>query len=268
MLHFAIVRENLVMRLRGNLETGKLLPCFILFVLIFGAFNIAEAEVVGQWLFDEGQGKVAADTSGNKNDGTINNAKWVNGKFGKALEFTGASSNVDIQHAAVLSVEKFTLMAWMNVAEFTGNWQTIVTQNTDGPTRNYGLFINNGSGLIHYSFTAGNAWQSFNAQSNVVNGKWRHIAATYDRKIFLCYVDGELDGQTPNALKPDTAKSVITIGSWIGGGWLKGMIDEVVLFNTPLKQDEIKRIIANGLGTKAVDPQDKLATTWGVLKRE
>ncbi|MBI1929661.1 hypothetical protein HYR99_36110, partial [Candidatus Poribacteria bacterium] len=46
----------------------------------------------------------------------------------------------------------------------------------------------------------------------------------------------------------------------------KGMIDEVALFNQPLKQNEIKQIIANGLGSKAVDPQDKLATMWGAVK--
>jgi hypothetical protein len=272
MLNFAIARENnRVMRLRGNWETRKLLPGFLLFVLMFvlivGTFNISEADVVGQWLFDKGTGKVADDSSGNGNDGTINNAKWVKGKFGQALEFTGANSNVDIQHAPVLSVEQFTLMAWMNVPGFTGNWQTIVTQDTAGPTRNYGLFINNGSGLIHYSFTSGNAWQSFNAGTNVVDGKWHHIAATYDKKNFICYVDGEIDGQTPNALKPDTVKTVITIGSWIGGGWLKGVIDEVALFNNPLKQNEIKQIVANGLVSKAVDSQGKLATTWGNLKK-
>ena len=184
------------------------------------------------------------------------------------LEFAGVSSNVGIQHDPVLSVEKFTLMAWMNVPQFTGAWQTIVTQNTDGPTRNYGLFINDGSGLIHYSFTNANAWQSFNATTNVVDGEWHHICATYDRENFICYVDGKIDGQTPNNLKPDTADTVITIGSWVDGGWLKGKIDEVSLFNHPLKDSEIKQIIEHGLGSESVEPQNKLATTWGDLKKK
>ena len=44
-------------------------------------------DAVGIWLFDEGKGGVAADTSGNGNDGEITGAKWAEGKFGDALEF-------------------------------------------------------------------------------------------------------------------------------------------------------------------------------------
>ena len=157
-------------------------------------------------------------------------------------------------------------MAWMKVPAFTGDWQTLVTQNTAGPVRNYGLFINNGSGLIHYSFTVGNAWQSFNAGTNVVNGEWRHICATYDREIFICYVDGENDGETIRNQKPDQANTVITIGSWVGGGWLKGSLDEVALFNHALTQDEVKSAMNNGLGSKAVDAKAKLTTTWAKVK--
>ena len=247
----------------------RLILCLLTFAIILALSNASEADLVGQWLFDEGDGDIAEDTSGNGNDGQINNAEWVDGKFGSALEFAGGASNVEIQHAPILSVEEFTLMGWMNVPEFTGAWQTIVTQNTDGPTRNYGLFINDGSGLIHYSFTSGNAWQSFNARSNVVDGAWHHVCATYDMENFICYVDAVDDGQTARNLKPDTANTLITIGSWVGGGWLKGVIDEVALFDEALDQDEVERIMTNGLSSgKAVESRDKLAVTWGDLKVE
>lgn len=241
----------------------KFLIIFVV-VFLFLSFNL-KAELVGAWLFDEGKGDVVEDASGNKNAGKINFAKYVEGKYGKALEFNGLNNNVEIKHTPVLSVEKFTLMAWIKVSEFTGTWQTIVTQNTDGPIRNYGLFINNGSGLIHYSFTSGKQWQSFNARSNVVDGKWRHIAAAYDRKIFKCYVDGEVDGETPNNLKPDTAETIITIGSWVGGGWLKGVIDEVALFNEALSQEQIKQVM-NGIKSAPVDKAGKLTVCWGKIK--
>jgi len=244
----------------------KYLFLFVFLVLIAVFVTQAKADLVGAWLFDEGRKDVALDASGNKNDGKINNAGVVDGKYGKALEFTGSNSNVEITHAAVLSVEKFSLMAWINVPGFTGGWQTIITQNTDGPTRNYGLFINDGSGLIHYSFTSGKAWQSFNAKSNVVNGQWRHIAATYDKTVFKCYVDGVVDGQTANTLKPDTAQTLITIGSWIGGGWLKGKIDEVALYNEALSEAQVNKSMQGIKKSVAVEKKDKLATCWGFIK--
>jgi hypothetical protein len=245
----------------------KYISIFVfLFLCLYFSIN-TNADLVGLWLFDEGNGDVAEDSSGNGNNGKINFAKYVNGKYGKALDFNGTNANVEIQHKDVLSVEEFTLMAWINVPKFTGAWQTIATQNTDGPIRNYGLFINDGSGLIHYSFTSGKAWQSFNAKSNVVNGEWRHIAATYDRKIFICYVDGIVDGQTVNNLKPDNAQTVITIGSWVGGGWLKGMIDEVALYNKALSEKEINNAM-KGLkgGGKAVEKGGKTTSCWAKIK--
>ena len=45
--------------------------------------------IVGIWLFDENVGNIAKDTSPNgKNNGILQEKpKWVQGKFGKALEF-------------------------------------------------------------------------------------------------------------------------------------------------------------------------------------
>ena len=50
--------------------------------------------LVGDWNFDEGEGTVAHDRSGNANNGTIRGAKWVKGHTGYGLEFDG-SSDVD-----------------------------------------------------------------------------------------------------------------------------------------------------------------------------
>ena len=45
--------------------------------------------LVAEWHFDEDSGNVFGDSSGNGNDGVIYEATWVDGKFGKALEFDG-----------------------------------------------------------------------------------------------------------------------------------------------------------------------------------
>ena len=54
-----------------------------------GLAKIDPDSITGMWLFNEGKGGTAADASGNGNDGEIHGAKWVDGKFGKALEFNG-----------------------------------------------------------------------------------------------------------------------------------------------------------------------------------
>ena len=43
---------------------------------------------IGIWLLDEGKGDVIKDSSPNKYDGELTGGKWVEGKFGQAIEFT------------------------------------------------------------------------------------------------------------------------------------------------------------------------------------
>jgi len=66
---------------------------FLLFVNVFansGYAKINPENVVGAWLFEEGSGNIAKDSSGKGNNGEIKGSpKWINGKFGRAMEFNG-----------------------------------------------------------------------------------------------------------------------------------------------------------------------------------
>jgi hypothetical protein len=78
----------------------KFINMIFILALVFGLFAIAslssKGDVIAAWLFDEGNGKVLQDTSGNGNDGEIfGSAKWDEGKFGKALFFDGGKAGAD-----------------------------------------------------------------------------------------------------------------------------------------------------------------------------
>ena len=65
---------------------------------VVGITMVSEANPIAIWLFDEGQGDVATDSSGNGNDGSLmNGPKRVGGRFGGALEFDGADDYVDCE---------------------------------------------------------------------------------------------------------------------------------------------------------------------------
>lgn len=76
--------------------------CFLLiFITILtnsSDAKIAPESILGIWLFDEiSGGNIVKDSSKNGKDVTIKgNSKLVEGKFGKALEFDGASDFVDV----------------------------------------------------------------------------------------------------------------------------------------------------------------------------
>ena len=77
--------------MRGAILKGGLAIFVISLMLTSISYaKIDPKAIVAVWLFDEGAGKVAKDSSLNGINGEfMGNPKWVKGKFGKALEFDG-----------------------------------------------------------------------------------------------------------------------------------------------------------------------------------
>ncbi len=128
--------------------------------------------LVGAWLFDEGKGEAVTDSSDNGLDGKITKGKpkWVDGKFEGAMEFGGADM-VTVDDDNALDLEEFTIAAWVNIPKISGAWQIIASKEHRNPTgRNYGLFGNINTGVVHYSFTTNAGWKSFDAKTAVTDG--------------------------------------------------------------------------------------------------
>jgi hypothetical protein len=235
-------------------------------------FGDLKEGLVGLWLFDEQGGDVIKDSSENGNDGTITgNVKHVKGKFGNALEFPGTNNvYAEVPDAAWLDLENFTLMAWVYSEKITGKWQIVASKENRGPTgRNYGMFLNINTGVLHYSFTRASSWRSYNAKTPLTDGKWHHVAITFDGKSFKAYVDGTVDAETQISDKPDMHDNSIFIGGCpLDGSYaLTGMVDEVAVYNRALSEGEIKEAMEGfSKVILGVDPNSKLTTMWGAMK--
>ena len=90
--------------------------CMSLIVISFGNAEINLDDFAGVWLFDEGKGQVVEDLTENGNDGEFDGPKWIDGQFGKALEFDGSPKYVVIEHNDLFNFEDddFTVGCWMN----------------------------------------------------------------------------------------------------------------------------------------------------------
>ena len=95
---------NLKYRNHLRFSFGCLIFTSIFFFAFSGKSHAGLEGLVGAWLFDEGKGNIAEDASGNGHDGDIRKAKWVKGKFGKALKFDG-DGTVVILHSDDLTLE-------------------------------------------------------------------------------------------------------------------------------------------------------------------
>ena len=95
-----------------------------------GIAEIDPETAVGVWLFDEGGGNTTKDTSGKDHDGSINGAKWKDGKFGKALEFDGGQW-VSIDSTPELQMgEELTMMAWFFATDI-GDWRQLIAKSDE-----------------------------------------------------------------------------------------------------------------------------------------
>ncbi len=228
--------------------------------------------LVGAWLLDDGKGETVTDSSDNGLDGKIakGKPKWVDGKFGGAMEF-GGQDMVTVDDDNALDLEEFTIAAWVNIPKISGAWQIIASKEHRGPTgRNYGLFGHINSGVVHYSFTTNAGWKSFDAKTVVTDGDWHHVAGTYDGSDFKLYLDGGVDAQVSPGTKPDNHDNFLFIGGCdIGNYWMTGTIDEVVLYDRALSEKELNELIEDGMSVALdVQPGGKLVTTWSRIKAQ
>ncbi len=249
--------------------------CAILFVLVLGATATAALPgLVAYWTFDEGQGNTAADSSGNGLDGTLKGgAKWVAGQLGGALSFDGSDDFVEIPNNALLSLTtQITISAWTYMAPNASGEMAIVSKGgwaaNDLP---YELTETPGD-VIFWQFYNDEGRDSCSPMAPPV-GQWHHIAATYDGKIFKCYIDGKLGEEWAYAGTMPKNTASVTIGkrSRDAECFFNGMIDDVAIYDRALTLDEILSImeghlVENPLANSPKPRNGEMVTqTWATL---
>lgn len=230
-------------------------------------------DAAGIWLFDEDQIDVAADSSENRNDGEINGAKSIEGKFGAALEFNGVDSYIKTSFQAI-EAEEGTIMAWIKTYGPPKTCQ-IILYTSKGGGDGYG-----GDEEFHVDLRDNGTFNFFSASGGFdLNlgpyevDRWYHIATTWKSdNLARLYLDGEQLGES-NMGKPDSSgwMDYVYIGRPSANKrFFHGIIDEVAIFNVALTKDDIGSIMTEGLSKsfsiKAVLPTEKLTTTWATLR--
>lgn len=219
-------------------------------------------DAVGIWLFDEGKGNTAADTSGNGNDGAIAGAKWAEGKFGGALEFEPPHV-VTVQPSDSINFkDQMTIATWVymnkgvsdTAIRRNGSYLLEVQSATERVPGGYVFGIWSGGG-----FTGG-VW----GKTVIDPEKWYHIVGLYDGSEMKLYVDGTLESAVKQGGDVDQAGELL-FGTF-GGEKFIGRLDEVIFFNRGITEAEIAELMKGVEAVLPVSPNGLLTTTWGRLK--
>jgi hypothetical protein len=250
------------------------------FVLAFGVAVVlayadaAEAQkyvtdgLVSYWNFDEVKGGTVRDlVSGN--DGTlVENVVSVAGKFGKGLEFDG-ESRVEVPDPAAFDFNAdFTWSAWIETEEDGTIVAETRGEDDQGPKT---FFIRNGTLFFDIGWCCGAG-----GSEQVIDGVWHYVVVTVEfaagDDTLKYYVDGEFDAEVN--LNVDSFPEA-EFPLWIGFDGRAdpgefpafiGIIDEVSVYERALSADEVQQNFSAGAFKAAVEPAEKLATTWGSAK--
>jgi len=203
--------------------------------------------LVGAWHFDEGSGDVAYDSSGQGNDGTIYGAKWVDGKFKKALEFDGSDDYVlaNLPHSNSISV-----VAWIyDYRNVTGNRGIFVAQpitgDPAGDQKIVGLWLKDTGELWGRLIQSDGTLIDFPLQGNLASNTWYHVVLTADSPsgVGKLWVNGsELSSVSYDGTLKDF--SYAKIGRQGTETW-DGILDEVLVLNKALTAEEISDLYNN-----------------------
>ena len=211
--------------------------------------------LVGWWKFDETNGTVAYDSSGNGNDGYLTNGPtWTEGKIGGSLSFDGVDDRVALPNSALNGLTNLTLNLWTKLN--SGSQDHFFISGASSSQHNHFLFGLTNTNEIH--IWDGNSKKNGHSYppSNW-DGKWINI--TLIRKIdgsgSQIFIDSvNVNSKAYNA----SALSIAHKGLWVGadqdrvnGGWestqfLDGLIDEVRIYDRALSADEVQALYNMG----------------------
>ncbi|MCD6506793.1 LamG domain-containing protein [Candidatus Poribacteria bacterium] len=239
-------------------------------------FNVGYAalneDLVGLWLFDEGKGDTVKDSSGMGNDGKAEGGpKWVDGKYGGGMEFDGVDDMVVIPDSDVLEFDDdFTLAVWIKTEAKPPEPPAIITKgyHDRSNTRPWYLLYYRPTGTITmYLRNLANQNSIADGKTPVNDGKWHHVIGMKVGDKVKVYIDGKEDASAPLSGKAKYGGNdypLVFMRHY--DRFLSGIIDEVAIFKRALTEDEIQQLM-EGAGTLlAVDPNGKLATSWGAIK--
>jgi len=238
--------------------------CLLVFILLLCLAPGTRAGVVGAWLFDEGSGTTATDSSGNGLTGTIMGApEWLaegEGMFGSALRF-GEGDYIDFgppTPSALLVEQDITLSVWCKPHQVVSHWQVVLSMQR-GATGGEAYAMTYGSNddqlrLILNPISGGDI--QIADPTPFVLDEWIHAAATYDGRTAILYRNGESVATDSTSASgaldhADGAGRFAINGNYnsLNGGlgeYTVSTLDEVIIFDEALSQEQIQGLMELG----------------------
>jgi len=217
-----------------------------------------------QYMFDEGSGSIAVDSSGEARHGIVDGAGWTSpgaNASGWAAAFNGTGGQVIEPNAAVYmnGLDALTVALWVKSNEVGTDSGFLIFEDPQGHDRRgmrYDAAGSSGGGtnVIKYGISTPQGSHENETLSDTQTTEWQHIAMTWKTaEVANLYLDGILAhlSHTAAVISGTThGYTKLLIGK--GGkdeaadkGW-NGLIDDVRVYDFALTDAEINAVMGGG----------------------
>ena len=231
-----------------------------------GAITPPPSGLTGWWKLDEMSGTVAADSSGNGDDGSlVGGATWVAAKVDNGISLDGAGQYVAVADSPRLRLSgSWTVTTWLQMSALpaTGAMYTVLAKTDASGNETYSLRVDNnygqfgvtapGSFVVQFAGATGGDVYALTTPAAIETGRWYWLVGSWDTSSssLALYLDGEPAASVTNATTtPTTAGGQdFLIGDNAGhlGQDFHGILDEVRIYDRALTAAEIASLYAAG----------------------
>ena len=204
-------------------------------------------EVSGEWTFDEGAGRAAADTAGGSPLALQDGAEWTpDGQSGPAVVFDGTRGYGETSRSVLDPAGSWTVTAWVRLDRVPDGFAPAVSED-GGP-----------DSVLALQYLPSRRW-AVAVPGNVravsenppVRGRWTHLAGVRDSSTgqLTLYVDGAAQGSAPYAGRPGGSGPLV-VGRGRSNGaavqFFPGAVDGVRVYGGALTADEVRTAYQSG----------------------
>lgn len=202
-----------------------------------------------------------ADNAVNQNaNGAAQNVIYVEGKNGRAVQFDGSTSQVNLPKiVSVRGCYQASISVWFKINSLGNKNVIYAEENSLKYFYRFGCEVASDGKVSAYMRNFDSSASSIGITGDTIEfGKWYFLVMKFDANTqsFAMYLDGRLvDTKTTTANPiPDTAPGRnICVGSYTGStasdtGVIDGVVDELGIWSRALSDAEVSELYNNGAG--------------------
>lgn len=190
--------------------------------------------------FDEGQGEIAHDQSGARNDLWLHRTDWVPGHSGQAIGFAGSARYAELTEAFLPTDKAMSVAVWVRPVYPETGYAPIVLIGSGGCDRfEFGLGPDNLYPVISDQMThSGGALYVSNLKALLPPGVWGHIAVCAGPAGATTYINGRAVAHSDYVGKFDFMARQASVGVRGTEGY-DGELDDLRVWNRCLTAEEV-----------------------------